>query len=177
MRAVSLTFLRKSMPCLRRNKSIPVGAMAGDLQILHSFRYQTLQPVGQPALQVLWPPVQLHLMSDRTVVYGCGPRHGSWNLDETREELSVTFHYSGDNQRAIRHDFSRIADSSTLALVRANGHVRTDAIVVEMVGLQTVSNASDGSKRPRCMSEGQVMLLHDLQGQQVLTLVVKTAKS
>ena len=139
------------MPCLRRNRSIPVGAMAGDRQILHSFWYQTLQPIRWSQLSQLWPPIHLHLMSDCAVVYGNGPSHGSWSLGASGERLFVTFHFTGNNERVIRHEFRRIADTSTLALVRANGHIRTDAIVVEIVGLQTDANASDGSKRPRCM--------------------------
>ena len=122
--------------------------MTGDRHILHSFWYQTLQPVRWSQLSELWPPVQLHLMSDCTVVYGCGPPHGSWSLNASRDRLFVTFHFTGNNERVIRHEFRRIADTSTLALVRANGHIRTDAIVVEIVEPQTDAIASEG-KRPR----------------------------
>ena len=137
------------MPCLRRNRSIPVGAMAGDRQIQYSFWYQSLVPKGGwSPFEELWPPLNLHLMSDNTVVYGMGPPHGSWSLVTSGERLTVTFHHTGNHERAIRHEFRRIANSSTLALVRANGRVRTDAILVQSVEPQTDAIASD-NKRPR----------------------------
>ena len=87
-------------------------------------------------------------MSDETVVFDNGPVHGSWSLAATGEKLTVTFHYTGNNEKVIRHEFKRIANTSTLALVRANGRVRTDAILVQIDDPQADGMASD-SKRPR----------------------------
>ena len=87
-------------------------------------------------------------MADETVVFDNGPVHGSWSLAATGEKLTVTFHYTGNNEKVIRHEFKRIANTSTLALVRANGRVRADAILVQIDESQTDGMASD-SKRPR----------------------------
>ena len=123
--------------------------MAGFRQIQYTFWFQSMVPKGTwSPFEELWPPVQFHLMSDNTVVFDNGPPHGSWSLAATGEKLVVTFHHTGNNERAIRHEFKRIANSSTLALVRANGRVRADAVLVQIIEPQTDAMASD-NKRPR----------------------------
>ena len=87
-------------------------------------------------------------MSDQTVVFDNGRAHGSWIWGETGEKLTITWHHTGNHQKAIPHEFKRIANTSTLALVRANGRVRADAILVQIDESQTDGMASD-NKRPR----------------------------
>ena len=125
--------------------------MAGFGEIHYAFWFQSLQPKGYHYNE-LWPCKQIHLMADQTVVFDNGQAHGSWIWGETGEKLTITFHHKGIHEKAITHEFHRIANSSTLALVRANGRFRADAIIVQIDESQTDGMASD-SKRPRMMQD------------------------
>ena len=95
------------------------------------FWFQSLSPVRQPAEMIRFrQPAAMHLLSNSTVSFNGGPCHGSWSCDASESRLSITFHWDGVQERAVAHEFVRVANTQTLVLVRVNGNVRTDAILV-----------------------------------------------
>ena len=52
----------------------------------------------------LWPPHQLDLMVDKTVVCNGSPAHGEWSRSSTNE-LTIEFHYNGDEGLVKTHVF------------------------------------------------------------------------
>ena len=101
-----------------------------DVHAEHAYYYQRLVPRTFTGPNVLWPPCSLKLLSNRTVSFDGGPPHGRWGFNTTRSELCITFHWQGQQDRALEHEFAVVANTNCFVLTRAHGIVRPNAILI-----------------------------------------------
>ena len=88
-------------------------------------------------------------MSDQSVRFEGGTPHGSWSWDEPGTDLTVVFHHASLKHRAVRHDFVKVADTATYVLVRTNGNIQPDAVLIAQNTTQGNSTPGGDLKRRR----------------------------
>ena len=97
----------------------------------------------------VWPASTLELLDDTQVSFDGGALHGAWEMHGT--ELVVDFHWEGRADRTKVHTFQSIANTSTYILTRVGWRVRTDLILVPMLGAAG-DGGHPGGNRP--LNEG-----------------------